>query len=454
METKHPKSLDELKSLILTQEKILLASAQTSTVIPWSQLQKLAPQYFEDGKYPSIVSLQSLPSKMELRSIEAENDSIYIEGPVSWREAEQFARSHGRRMMTMPTEDLASVLAGLATSCTGEHAFGYGTTRDQVVSLSYMNDLGEVNLLEASKSLKSILPVGFNFEALSEFQNFYQLNYKNFKNAPFQRLNKATDLLVGSEGHFGPILSATLETTKAESVSHLFIPLKHKWYEDFSSHLKLFQWGQKFRGKILAFEFLDCDSLKFASKIDVGESLNNNQDYLFFEVLENSVEELFESLSTNAIDFEIDVDQIFNMESAKFQLLRKSIPRAVAEHVDRLKIIKQGTDVQVSPDLFGKLLEQYKIFKNKNIESILFGHFGDAHLHYNFFPKNSWEANKVQIELEELYSALPKWGSVSPFAEHGVGMIKKKYIANFNSSLNEGIITILKNRYAKNKLFF
>ena len=427
MKIKHPKTLEELKGCIESETNVLYASAQTSTVIPWSRLEELAPSLFENGKIPTIVSLQSLPKKMEMNP----NHQIYIEGPISWREADQFARSHGRRMMTMPTEDLASVLAGLATSCTGEHAFGLGTTRDQVSELTFLNKQGEKCYLDASKPIETALPKNVGLGPLKAYQNLYRKKYKNFKNAPFQRLEKETDLLVGSEGKVGPIIAAKLETIPNEAVVHLFFPLKTPWTQDFKNHFKYFQWGQQFRGQILAFELIDQLSLKtLETNGPENFGLNSGWDYLFFEILETSLDVVLQGLMDfiKVEDIDLKEDEIYVMDSQKFHLLRKTLPRVVAEMVSSRKIVKKGTDVQVASELFAKLIERYQHFYQSGVSGILFGHFGDAHLHFNFFPKNVAEQLIVDNLLENFYKELPSWGAVSPFAEHGVGLIKKKYL--------------------------
>jgi FAD/FMN-containing dehydrogenase len=429
MQTKHPKNFDELVNCIKQETNILYASAQTSTVIPWARLQELAPTLFADGKVPTIVSLQSLPKKMEMRG-----EQIFIEGPISWSEADQFARSHGRRMMTMPTEDLASVLAGLATSCTGEHAFGLGTTREQVVSLTYLNLAGKKVTLSSSDPIETALPESYDLNPLKTFQNLYEQKYAKFKNAPFPRMKVATDWLVGSEGKHGPIISAIFKTIASDPVTHVFLPLKSCWVDDFSRHEQIFNWGQAWRGNILAFELIDRLSLSLM-KQNGNEifGLDVNSDYLFFEILDSSLDTVLESLSAclGKMAADLSDDDIFVMDAKRFHALRKGLPRAVAELVQKYNVTKKGTDVQVSPELYGRLIQRYREFHQVGIEGILFGHFGDSHLHYNFFPKNEAELKQCDLLLEEFYQELPSWGPVSPFAEHGIGLLKQKYIKNF-----------------------
>ena len=56
-------------------------------------------------------------------------------------------------MITSSTEELANVLAGVATSCTGERCFGHGTLRQQIIALKMMNHCGQLQELKAEEQL-------------------------------------------------------------------------------------------------------------------------------------------------------------------------------------------------------------------------------------------------------------------------------------------------------------
>jgi glycolate oxidase len=129
---------------------------------------------------------------------------------------------------------------------------------------------------------------------------------------------------------------------------------------------------------------------------------NNFCSYLFFEILETSLDIILQGLMdfVKIEDIDLEDDEIYVMESQKFHLLRKTLPRVVAEMVSSKKIVKKGTDVQVASELFAKLIERYQHFYQSGVSGILFGHFGDAHLHFNFFPKDVAEQLVVDHLLE------------------------------------------------------
>ena len=113
----------------------------------------------------------------------------------------QYCQSKGLEILTSPTEESAFVLSGLATSCTGERCFGYGTLRDQVVRLKYLNYQAEEVELSSDDPIENIIDGG---EVLKNYQSDYK-SYENFKNAPFPRFEKATDLQIGAEGQLGVV---------------------------------------------------------------------------------------------------------------------------------------------------------------------------------------------------------------------------------------------------------
>jgi FAD/FMN-containing dehydrogenase len=361
-----------------------------------------------------------------------------IQGFVTWKEAKDFCRSKGREVMTSPTEELAGVLAGIATSCTGERSFGFKNLRSQIVQVTYMDYEGEEKVLKADKKIH--LPINLTF-----YQNDFA-PYQNFKNAPYPRLEVETDLMTGTEGQLGIITSALLKTIPYEEETYLFILLP-KWEIDFEPHLEIFNAVQSFRKEIRAVEFLDSNSLAY---LPIDKNPGNDQDVIFLEVRKKDFENIYENLlaKLNLVKEE----NIFEMASGKCRDLRVSVPRAIFEINSRMGVSKKGTDVQVSADKFRDLMNFYRTFSLKGVAYNLFGHFGDAHLHFNFMPtpdKNDF----CNQQLSELYVEVLKWHG-SPFAEHGIGLLKKKFIAPFYSENEREVFRELKKIFDPKKQFF
>jgi glycolate oxidase len=422
------------------KDGVFVHGSQTSTVIPYHKLLN----YF--GRDTLLLDLGGMPRSMNF----FEEGRVKVLGPVDWGSLKSQAQAHQRDIMVNPTEEAAQVLSGLATSATGERSFAYGAVREQVRALSFMDGEGQIHHLNAKKKLLDHpLFQGESRHLLLRYQESFSA-YSNFKNGPFPRLEFETDLLVGFEGQTGVILEADLETAPWEASSYYFIGLP-SLINGIAPHLEVFQKVQKLRGPIKACEYLDIDSLSYLER----EILPfENKDVIFLEVAVSRAEEVFETLFA---DLEtIPMENIVEVSTEKCLKIRKTVPRMVAEKIRDEHLIKKGTDAQVPGEKMGELLEFYRSWKElcrqKEIPTLLFGHFGDAHLHFNFLP-TSETVSFCDGELNTFYAKILDWQG-SPFAEHGVGLIKKNFMRPFYSPIQKEMFSFLKEKFdPENKLF-
>ncbi|RPJ72258.1 MAG: FAD-binding oxidoreductase, partial [Alphaproteobacteria bacterium] len=272
--TKSFYSPEELVTHIKNGTPTLYHSSQTSTVIPFENIQhSLNPETV-------LGNLSTIKGSLKFTI----DNHLLVSGFVTWKEAKEFCRSHAREVMTSPTEELAGVLAGVATSCTGERSFGFKNLRSQIVELTYLNYEGQEIKLSADKKLE--LPIN-----LDDYQKDFD-PYKNFKNAPYPRLEVETDLMTGTEGQLGIITSAVLKTIPYEEETYLFILLP-KWEEDYKPHLEIFHAVQAFRAEIRACEFIDSNSLSY---LPIEKNPGTGQDVIFLEVRKSDFEHIYENL--------------------------------------------------------------------------------------------------------------------------------------------------------------
>ena len=423
-------SIDQLSQFIKTHEPSIYLGSQTSTVIPFENL----PAEFQNL---TLCYLEKLPQHMNLLP----NGDLEISGSVNWKEARSFLQSQGRDLLTFPTEELAAVIAGIATSATGERCFGFGTFRSQVKELEFIDFNGDVQKLSRDKT--------FSFgdkELRSQYQEEAQ-KYSNFKNPPFPNFNNQIDLMMGTEGQLGVVTKAVIETKKMENTVFVLIPMKIKWSEDFTNHLKVYEKVQSYRDQLICVELLDYKCINYLSQEDI---IPLEKDYIVFEVREDSLESIFENLIMS-FDF-IDLDSVVELSGSRFMQIRQKIPRTINEKNSRAGIKKLGTDIQAMGDEFSLLLAEYQRFNKSGIEHCLFGHFGDAHLHFNFMPKaeRASEAKQLFVDLYKKLSTR----KVSPFAEHGIGVIKQDFIRDYYSPTQLAFFKSLKSEFDPHNQFF
>ncbi len=425
------KTIEEIKNHIKSELPSFYFSSQTSTVIPYDKLE----DRFKDTNF-NMVDLSALKSSIDLTS----DNNLIVRGPISWKEAKIFLKDHKRNIQTAPTEELALICAGAATSATGERCFHYGTLRSQIVRLKYLNFQGQEIELTHSQTISK------DITGLKEYQNQYK-KYAKFKNAPFPRFEKEIDLLIGTEGQLGVITEVEIKTAPLEEVNHLFM-LVPKWEENIAVHVKIQKLIQNFREEVVVCELIDSNGFNYLPK---EERPNKNKDAIFLEIRSTYFESFYEDFITKVTEF-INEEEIFEIAESKFHMIRAAIPRAVYEINSHKGVIKKGTDIQVSSEQFELLLNEYKKCSMMGVDYMLFGHFGDAHLHFNFMP-SSEQATKCQEQLEILYSTIQKIGG-SPFAEHGIGLIKQDFIKQYWTPEVLKTFKSLKDLHDPKRIFF
>ncbi len=426
-------SQEDLVSHLKAHQPSFFHSSKTSTVIPYDKLDTLLPWKKDSDFY--LCDLSKIPSHMELK----ENGNLVLRGAVSWQEAKDFLRSKGRNLKTSPTEQLALITAGIATSCTGERCFAFGNMRSQVVRLKYLDFNGEEKELKREEDFKT------TSSSLSPYQNDFKF-YQNFKNAPYPRFEKAIDLMIGTEGQLGLVTEVEIETTDNEAVNYVFMLLP-RWEEDMSAHLEIYNAVQSHRDTIISCELLDSNCMNYMKP---DEKLGNNQDVIFLEIKANAFEDIYANVLCNLE--KTPADEVYEIAENKFHHVRAGVPRAIFEENSKMGVVKVGTDVQVGPEHFPDLLNFYREASKIGVRYCLFGHFGDAHLHYNYMPKKE-ETAKCLEEFQKLYDKVLTWKG-SPFAEHGIGLIKQKYIKKFHGKNQLELFRDLKKEHDPHNQFF
>jgi FAD/FMN-containing dehydrogenase len=427
LQTKAFQDESDLKNHLKTHTPTFYTSSKTSTVIPYD---KLETEISEDLV---IGDLSRIPASMKLNG-----DNLVLRGAVNWQEADQFLKSHGRAIMTSPTEQLALVLAGVATSCTGERCFAFGNLRKQIIRLKYFDFDGIEHELHSKDKFPEV-------QGLKDYQDAF-LPYNHFKNGPFPRFQMATDLMIGTEGQLGVVSEVEMLTASHDDMIHVFLLLP-RWEDDYRPHLEIFNSVQSYRGDVISCELLDSNCMNY---LKPDERLGKNQDIILMEIKADQFEKVYESCLTNLELTEID--NVFEVSSAKFHHVRASVPRAVFEENSRMGVKKMGTDCQVNCDDYSKLFDFYRECSSLKVRYNLFGHFGDAHLHFNFMPSTQ-DIPNCQTQFEKLYQRILELKG-SPFAEHGIGLLKQKFIKSFVSETQRKVFSELKKKHDPKNQFF
>ncbi|MGB5014595.1 MAG: FAD-linked oxidase C-terminal domain-containing protein, partial [Pyrinomonadaceae bacterium] len=181
-------------------------------------------------------------------------------------------------------------------------------------------------------------------------------------------------------------------------------------------------------------EYFDENALRFISE-KFPDLPADAVGAIFFEqetTAENEdalLEQWNELLEKHRADLERSWFTTNEQDREKMRDFRHALPVSVNERVVKNKQRKVGTDMAVPDANFASFLRYYKETLNASaLEYVIFGHIGDCHLHANMLPKDADEAEKARnIYGRCVAQAIMLGGTVS--AEHGIGKLKRKYLA-------------------------
>lgn len=338
-----------------------------------------------------------------------------------------------------PTEQNSSIGGNISNNASGAKTFKYGPTRDYVLGLKIILPDGEAINLRRGE----VFEVGGKITFTSESgKNYFipvePIKMPETKNAAGYFLKKgmdAVDLFIGSEGTLGFILSAELKLLNKPEQFISFI----SFFEYEADALRLIE---KIRAKskqgkdnidALGIEFFDSNSLEFLRdnfpRIPQGRY---SAVWIEQEVTTKSSDSIMEKYLEILEDSSADLEKVWFATSGKerkeFQEFRHAVSWKVNDFITRNNIQKVGTDLAVPVENFLPFYQDCKdAVKDSGLDYLIYGHFGNCHIHLNMLPKeeNFYKTAK-SIYAELCKKAVFYGGTIS--AEHGIGKIKREYL--------------------------
>lgn len=343
-----------------------------------------------------------------------------------------------------PTELNCFIGGTVATNASGSKTFKYGPTRDFILGLEIVLPTGEIISIERGNVFAQ------NFRLLLNTENgkSYELKIPEVKSLPtkntagyFCKENMdAIDLFIGSEGTLGIITKIKLKLLKAPDKilsAVIFFKseddglnfIKESRNESYKSRRK----NSKSGIDALALEYFDKYALDFL-RDDYPNIPSYAQSAVWFE--QETDEESSGRITEQWIDLVIknqgDLDNSWiamnEKDKAQFIEFRHKISAKVNEYISNRNMRKLGTDLAV-PD--SELKRFYFELKNEvqkaGLSYVIYGHFGNSHIHLNMLPKNSEEFDRAKKLYDEIcLLAIESGGTFA--AEHGVGKNKKSLL--------------------------
>ncbi|HEX2955834.1 MAG TPA: FAD-binding oxidoreductase [Chitinispirillaceae bacterium] len=343
-----------------------------------------------------------------------------------------------------PTEKSAYIGGMVACNASGARSFRFGAVRDHIRSCKIVISGGDLLVLERGKN--TMTENGCIVKTMQgNTLQIPALTYKNpeVKNAAGyysrERMD-IIDLVIGSEGTLGAIVEIAIELVKApDIVSGLSF---------FPSRSDALGFVSKLRKNpaTISIEYFDPSALDFINHYREKFSDHlpafppgmtaailwewNNATIAF----EQNIDTFESHLVIHGSSLEATWSPTSDTHDNLLQEFRHALPEAINAKVaeNKLKnciLHKIGTDTAVPPHSFNKWFNTtLHLLETSHIPFVIFGHIGDCHPHINLLPEDEAQYRRaMQIYEEIMKMAADAGGTIS--AEHGIGKLKKKYLA-------------------------
>lgn len=360
---------------------------------------------------------------------------IWVEPGVKLSEVQETLRGSGFFYPPDPTENNSSIGGNVATNASGAKTFGFGPTRDFVLSLEII--LPDGNLLtikrgEITEKKGSLDFVANNKSYSIQIEELYNPNTsKNAAGFFIKQEMDLIDLFIGSEGLLGVITKIKLKL-----IEHTNNPLSMVFFvEDESKSFDLVNCIKSENEYIPdLIEYFDKKSLELIKdKMQVDLPAGYSALWVQYSLAPEEEENFFEFLNNLFDQFGLDENQtwVANDDVTRNRIIefRHSLPLQINEIMSSRNLQKIGTDTCVPDE---KFLEHINFIRDAinqlDVDYLVYGHVGNSHLHVNMLPANA-EKHKVCKETYKsiCQNAVDLGGTIS--AEHGIGKLKREYLS-------------------------
>ncbi|HOC01882.1 MAG TPA: FAD-binding oxidoreductase [Candidatus Ratteibacteria bacterium] len=373
------------------------------------------------GRIPtqgSVISIERLN-----RIIDINQDKAICEAGLVINQFLSESEKINRFYPPFPTERSAFIGGNTSTNASGEYSFRFGPTRSYILKIRMVTGSGRLIEIPRGRYFADE-----NGVIKTDFIQVKKPSYTTPKikcsagyfSAPKMDL---IDLIIGSEGTLGVITyveAMLVEKLPDRFIMIFFLPSEERMFEF------LYEVKKDFIRDMYTLEFFDESSLSFL-KSDFSEIPEKTCAFYIESV--NTIElmekwlELSEKYQTK--------DVWVGNDPKNYQRLidfRHRLPENINAYFRKLKITKISLDIAVPEENFRQLVNFYRKFSNESgIRTVLFGHIGENHLHFNLFPVDEREKTLArQIYVSCVEKALSLGGTIS--AEHGIGKIKYPYL--------------------------
>ncbi len=359
------------------------------------------------------------------------------------RDLQDHAASAGYLYPPDPTERLSRVGGTISTNASGARTFRYGPTREWIRGLVVVLADGRRVTLRRGEQVaeNGILHLRTDVGSSVELRIPEYSPPKTSKNATGYLLAPdldAVDLFIGSEGTLGIVTEAEFQ----------LVPLPDALFSGllfFESEQRMLDFVRTARSRsrthesnssdplcARAIEYIDQDSLlsissrypELPAQEAIGGAIWFEQEGEDISILEAWDELVQEHTALYDLSF-FGLDEVHHR---RLREIRHAVPSRAHHILMERGVRKFGTDMAVPEISFETMFRFYRFeLAQSGMESMIWGHIGNGHLHVNLLPKSpSEEAAAKELYDRFVTKALSLGGTVS--AEHGIGKLKRSYL--------------------------
>ncbi|MCL6519549.1 MAG: FAD-binding oxidoreductase [Armatimonadetes bacterium] len=347
-----------------------------------------------------------------------------------------------------PTETTCSIGGMVSCNASGALSFHYGPTRKWVEAIRIVMSNGDIICLRRGECKAQ----GRSFSLTKESGRVIKgqlptYSLPNVKSAAGYYVNENMDMLdlfIGMEGTLGVITEIELRLIpKPKAINGLTIFLPNE-----ESAIKLVNVLRNSPIRPVAIEFFDANSLNLLrgiksessafEKIPALKPHYHSAIYLEFhadnqDIIDEAVMQAMDAIIELGGTDEDTWYATNERELDHLKAFRHATPEAVNLLIDKRKkeypeLTKLGTDMSVPDERLEEAIAMYRAgVLEHELESVMFGHIGNNHIHVNILPHNKEDYERGRILYLSWAQQVVKWGG-SVSAEHGIGKLKVPFL--------------------------
>lgn len=400
-----------------------------------------------DGRYYMRVQPGVVLSLLR-KAIESRNMDTKDWDPESRQAFETFAQDKEYFFPTDPTETSACMGGIVACNASGARSFRYGAARNHIQALRIALCDGSMLSLRRgevfAKGRRLVLTAENGRQISLDLPTYQMPEAKNASGYYVKENMDAIDLFIGSDGTLGVITEMELELLPLPA----FVWGVSCFFREEAQALDFTELVRQQISQAAALEFFDVSAIeilrKQKAKSTAFSALPDVESWvnccIFVELNADCEAEALDALyRLGAI-----LDQVGGSEAhtwvartaidkEKQQFFRHAVPESTNMLIDERKrkdpvITKLGADMSVPDQYLKEVVHLYRsTLKEYGLETAIWGHIGNNHLHVNILPRDGADYRRGKELYAHWAKTITKMGGAVS-AEHGVGKLKRDFL--------------------------